>query len=76
MTDWISDAALRAVEQGILGLLLALGTTCLLVFFRRWRAVNLARGGTSHWRTRLEKDLSEEMAGESAPSTPRAGEAG
>ena len=32
MNTIISDGALRGVEQGILGLLLALGATCVFLF--------------------------------------------
>jgi biopolymer transport protein ExbB/TolQ len=74
METIMTDAALRAVEQGILGLLAALGAACILLFAWRWRAVGRSRAGTSAWRDRLAGNLTEELgpiAGE-----PAAGEAG
>jgi biopolymer transport protein ExbB len=74
MQTIISDAALHAVEQGILGLLLALGAACILLFAWRWRAVSRSRAGLSSWRDRLAGSLTEEPA----PITgkPVEGEAG
>lgn len=58
MSHLISDSILRAIEQGILGLLLALGAACVLVFALRWRAVGLAIKGAGRWRGKLESALS------------------
>jgi biopolymer transport protein ExbB len=76
MNHLVSDSTLRAVEQGILGLLLALGAACILLFVLRWRAVGLAAAGARRWRESLEKDLAEEGSDRPAPAKPRAGEAG
>lgn len=57
MNTIISDAALKAVEQGILGLLLAMGAACVGLFIWRWRAVGLGRKGMLKWRDRLAENL-------------------
>jgi biopolymer transport protein ExbB/TolQ len=61
MNTIISDAALRAVEQSILGLLLALGSACVGLFIWRWRAVGLARTGMLKWRDRLAEHLTGDL---------------
>lgn len=76
MSNLVSDSLLRAVEQGILGLLLALGAACLLVFVFRWRSVGLAAAGVRPWRERLERSIAAETIPESAASKAPAGEAG
>jgi biopolymer transport protein ExbB len=76
MNHLVSDSTLRAVEQGVLGLLLALGAVCILLFVLRWRAVGLAAAGARRWQERLEKDLTEEGSPGHAPAKPKAGEAG
>lgn len=72
----ISDALLGAIEQGILGLLLALGAACILVFAFRWHALGLAAAGVKAWRGRLEKALSEGMPDNPAPAKSHGFEAG
>jgi biopolymer transport protein ExbB/TolQ len=57
MNTIISDAALKAVEQGILGLLLALGAASIGLFIWRWRAVGLGKTGMRKWRDRLAENL-------------------
>lgn len=76
MGTLVSDALLRSVEQGILGLLLALGAACLIIFTWRWRAVRLSIAGTRQWRKRLERDLTEELGAEPQPAASKAAEAG
>ncbi len=74
--SWVSDVALRAVEQGILGLLLALGLLCLAVFAWRWRAVGRAARGAGRWEQRLTLDLTEEMPGKAHTAPAGPGDAG
>lgn len=76
MNHVVSDSLLRALEQGILGLLLGLGAACLLVFALRWRAVGLAASGARPWRDRLEKALSEDAVAEPSQAAAGAGETG
>jgi biopolymer transport protein ExbB len=57
----ISDSILKAVEQGILGLLMVLGLACIGVFSWRWRAVNRIRAGATPWRTKLQHALTDDM---------------
>jgi biopolymer transport protein ExbB/TolQ len=75
MNTIISDAALKAVEQGILGLLLAMGAACAGIFLWRWRAVGLGRTGMLKWRDRLAEnltgDLPEDHSGAMAGSASR-----
>ncbi len=53
----LSDGFLQGIAQGILGLLLALGAACILVFLLRWKAVGKVRTEAETWCCRLEKDL-------------------
>lgn len=76
MTSLFSDSLLRSIEQGILGLLLALGAACLAAFAWRWRALGLARKGTRRWLAALEGDLTSEKIAEPAASAVAAVEAG
>ncbi|MEO7424914.1 MAG: MotA/TolQ/ExbB proton channel family protein [Fibrobacteria bacterium] len=64
----ISDSLLRATEQGILGLLLALGAACGFIFIMRWRAVASVRSGATAWRNRLERDLTGDLSADPSPS--------
>jgi biopolymer transport protein ExbB/TolQ len=57
-----SDTLLKAVEQGILGLLVALGAACAAVFILRWRAVDRIRAGTSPWMDKLQQALMSDAA--------------
>lgn len=61
MNTIISDAALKAVEQSILGLLLAMGAACVGLFIWRWRAVGLGRTGMRKWRDRLAENLTGDL---------------
>lgn len=72
----ISDSILKSVEQGILGLLLVLGTACLVLFAWRWRAVACAIKGAGRWQERLSRNLSGEMNGGPATAESTPGEAG
>lgn len=56
------DSVLKAIEQGILGLLLALGAACAVVFVLRWRAVGRARAEAGPWLERLQRALTEDLA--------------
>lgn len=62
MHSVISDSLLKSVEQGILGLLLALGAACLVIFALRWRAVDRVRAGAAPWRDKLQHALTEDAA--------------
>ena len=75
MSRLISDSLLRAVEQGILGLLIGLGAACIAVFVLRWRAVGLAVSGVKPWRDRLEKALADDSPAQPASAAGR-GESG
>jgi biopolymer transport protein ExbB/TolQ len=75
MNAFVSDSILKSIEQGILGLLLALGAACILLFAWRWRAVGLALQGSARWQGRLARDLSRASddavpAVEPAPGEP------
>lgn len=76
MNALISDSALRAVEQGILGLLLALGAACLGIFAWRWRAVGAGLPSMRAWRDRLAGNLEKDLALNVEKANPAAGEAG
>lgn len=66
----ISDAALKAVEQGILGLILALGAACLLLFIWRWHALGSDLHGAARWQECLSRDLAGELYGEARSAAP------
>lgn len=72
----ISDFILKTVEQGILGLLIALGAACLTLFTWRWRAVARATKGAVRWQEQLSCDLSGEMNGGTSTAKSSPGEAG
>jgi biopolymer transport protein ExbB len=76
MQSLLPDALLRAVEQGILGLLLALGAACILIFVWRWRAAIAAHRGALPWLSLLEKELTGQTHGEDLAVNPRPGESG
>lgn len=76
MSHLISDPILRAIEQGILGLLLALGAACIAVFALRWRAVGLASSGVQAWREKLEQALADGRVLDAGAAKPPSGEAG
>lgn len=59
----LSDGFLQGIEQGIVGLLLALGAACILVFLLRWKAVGKVRTEAETWCIRLQKDLAGEDLG-------------
>jgi biopolymer transport protein ExbB/TolQ len=59
----LSDGFLQSIEQGILGLLLALGALSIFVFLFRWKAVGKVRTEAGTWCIRLEKDLAGENLG-------------
>jgi biopolymer transport protein ExbB/TolQ len=59
----LSDGFLRGIEQGILGLLLAMGAASILIFLLRWKAVGKVRTEAQTWCIRLEKDLAGEDLG-------------
>jgi biopolymer transport protein ExbB/TolQ len=76
MNAIISDTILIGIEQGILGLLLALGAACAGLFAWRWRAVGSAGAGQRKWRERLAGDLTAELAGDGKAAQPAGEEAG
>lgn len=67
-----SETLLKAVEYGILGLLVALGLSCLAVFARRWRAVGRAGEAARPWVERLAGELSGSAPIDSAAGTDSA----
>lgn len=68
MHSLISNALLRAIEQGILGLLVALGIACVIIFVLRWSAVGKARSAATPWLDKLSRAMSEEMSVNSVPA--------
>lgn len=70
MNTFISDSVLKSIEQGILGLLLALGVSCLFLFAWRWRAVGLSLRGAARWQEKLSRDLTGELEGEVPAANP------
>jgi biopolymer transport protein ExbB/TolQ len=61
MHSILSDAALKAVEQGILGLLIALGAACAGLFIWRWNAIGTSNPGMRKWRDRLAGNLTADL---------------
>lgn len=59
----LTDGFLQGIEQGIIGLLLALGAASIVVFLLRWKAVGKVRTEAETWCIRLEKDLAGENPG-------------
>ena len=76
MTTLFSDSFLRAIEQGIMGLLLTLGVACLAAFAWRWRALGVARNASVGWRMALEGNLTGDKITEPIMSYGSAPEAG
>jgi biopolymer transport protein ExbB len=67
MHSLISDSVLRGIEQGILGLLIALGIACVVIFFLRYKAVGKAREEATPWLDKLSRAMTEDMGSMSAP---------
>jgi biopolymer transport protein ExbB/TolQ len=61
MHSIFSDAALKAVEQGILGLLMALGAACAGLFIWRWNSIGQSGKGMRKWRDRLAGNLTADL---------------
>lgn len=57
----ISDSALQAVEKGILGLLIALGAGCVIIFVLRWKAVGEVLAGAGPAGDKLRHGLSNDI---------------
>jgi biopolymer transport protein ExbB/TolQ len=57
MIDWLNPQVLRAVEQGILGLMVALGVASVIIFTWRSIAVERTRLHAQSWSRRLENAL-------------------
>lgn len=76
MNAYISDPILRGLEQGILGLLLALGSACVALFIWRWRAVGLGEISMQKWRDCLAGNLTEGLPRDDQAAKPAAGERG
>jgi biopolymer transport protein ExbB len=62
MRGMAAETALKAVEFGILGLLVALGLACLAIFIRRWRALDAVRKDAEPWIDGLSGDLSGKLS--------------
>jgi biopolymer transport protein ExbB len=71
-----SDAALKAVEQGILGLLMALGAACAGLFVWRWNAIGKSRPGMRKWRDRLAGNLTADFPRDDQAGKAVKGESG
>lgn len=76
MNAIISDSVLKAVEQSILGLLIALGFGCVALFIWRWRAVAAGRPAMAKWRDRLLGNLNGAFSKDDHSAKPADGEAG
>lgn len=76
MNAIFSDAALRAVEQSILGLLLAMGAACVALFAWRWRALGAAQSGMRKLSAGLAENLTAQLPRDDQTAKPAAGEAG
>jgi biopolymer transport protein ExbB/TolQ len=76
MHSIFSDAALKAVEQGILGLLLALGVACAGLFIWRWNAIGKSSLGMRKWRDRLAGNLTADLPRDDQAAKAAEGESG
>lgn len=76
MHSIFSDSVLQTVEQGILGLLLALGAACAGLFIWRWRAVGGSAAGMRKWRNRLAGNLAADLSRDDQAIKPAPGETG
>lgn len=70
MHSILSDAALKAVEQGILGLLIALGAATAGLFIWRWNAIGKSNPGMRKWRDRLAGNLTADLPREDHAAKP------
>lgn len=59
MNLWVSESVLKAIEHGLLGLVLGLGLVCLVVFVLRQKALTLVMHQTGLWRQWLSHDLEQ-----------------
>jgi biopolymer transport protein ExbB/TolQ len=59
---------LKSVEFGILGLLIALGLACLLIFAWRWNTVGKVRAAATPWLDKLARSLTDDLATSAAPA--------
>jgi biopolymer transport protein ExbB len=62
MHSLISDSVLRAIEQGMLGLLVALGIACVIIFALRYKAVGRARNDAQPWLEKMSRALGEDAS--------------
>ncbi len=76
MHSIFSDAALKAVEQGILGLLMALGAACAGLFLWRWNAIGKSGPGMRKWRDRLAGNLTADLPRDDQAAIAANGESG
>lgn len=76
MHSIFSDAALKAVEQGILGLLMALGAACAGLFIWRWNAIGKSNLGMRKWRDRLAGNLTADLPRDDRDAKAAEGESG
>lgn len=68
MTNIISETVLKSVESGILGLLMALGLACLLIFAWRWNTVGKVRAAAAPWLDKLARSLTDDLVTSAAPA--------
>lgn len=68
MTNITSETALKAVESGILGLLIALGLASMTLFTWRWRALGLVRAASTPWAYNLSRALTGDLAASESPA--------
>jgi biopolymer transport protein ExbB/TolQ len=64
------DSVLKAIEHGLLGLLLALGAACVGIFVWRWKAVGKARAEAGPWVDKLKGALIEDRPLTGGPAVP------
>jgi biopolymer transport protein ExbB len=63
-----SETVLKAVEWGIMGLLIALGVACIAIFIWRFRTVGAVRSAAAPWLDKLTRNLTGDLAVTSAPA--------
>lgn len=68
MTRITSETLLKSVEFGILGLLLALGLVCLVLFAWRWKAVGKVRVAATPWLDKLARALTGDLTASTSPA--------
>ncbi|MDQ3002638.1 MAG: MotA/TolQ/ExbB proton channel family protein [Fibrobacterota bacterium] len=74
MNSIVSETTLKAIEFGILGLLVSLGIACLAMFAWRWQAVGNVRASARPCLEKLAHALSGDLAAIAAPAGSVSGE--